>query len=85
MTEDPIRAALFRAIRQVAPGAEPEGLPGTADLRDELDLDSMDFLNVMLTLHRDLKVDIAERDYPSFFTLDGAVAHLGKLVTERGQ
>lgn len=83
MTEDAIRAALFRAIHKVAPGTDPEHVAGNADLRDELDIDSMDFLNVMLALHEELRVDIPERDYPHLVTLDGAVAHLTKLCAAR--
>jgi len=49
---------------------------GRLVLREELDLDSMDFLNFIAALHRQTKRDIPEVDYPKLFTLDGAMAYL---------
>ncbi|MCC6535059.1 MAG: acyl carrier protein [Burkholderiales bacterium] len=52
---------------------------GTAQspLRDQLDLDSMDWLDVLVGLHERLKVDIPESDYARLVTLDDLVAYLG--------
>ncbi len=47
-----------------------------ADLREALDIDSMDFLNFMIAVHHRLGVEIPELDYPKLITLDGAVAYL---------
>jgi acyl carrier protein len=45
----------------------------------------MDFLNFVLALHQRLGVEIPETDYPQLYTLDGAVAYLGKTASERSQ
>ena len=58
-------------------------LPGKAKLRDELDLASMDFLNVGAALHERTKIDIHEADCRTLFTLDGAVAYLHRWLDER--
>jgi acyl carrier protein len=50
------------------------------DLREALDIDSMDFLNVVVALHQAPKVDIAERDCPNLYTQRGAIQHLSSLV-----
>ena len=53
---------------------------GAADLRDALDLDSMDFLNFVIALHGSLGVDVPEGDYVKLATLNGAVDYLaGRL------
>jgi acyl carrier protein len=60
----------------IAPEADFSVLPGKAQLRDELDLDSMDFLNFVAALHERTRIDIPEADYPKLSTLDGAVSYL---------
>jgi acyl carrier protein len=80
MTRDELQRALFAAITNVAPEAKPETLPATADIREELDIDSMDFLNVVQTLHRSLGVDIPERDYAKLFTVSSALDYLSSAV-----
>ena len=56
----------------IAPEANLAAVPGNAELRDELDLDSMDFLNFVAALHERTRIDIPEADYPRLATLDGA-------------
>jgi acyl carrier protein len=56
-------------------------LDPSADLREALDIDSMDFLNFVIAVHRRLGVDIPELDYPKLATLDGAVTYLKAKVT----
>jgi len=75
---DAEREALVRdVLAAIAPEAADVPLAPDADLRAALDLDSMDYLNVIIALHERTGVDIPERDYPALFTLEGAVAYLG--------
>jgi acyl carrier protein len=69
-------AVLRDVIAGVAPEADLGALDPKADLREALDIDSMDFLNVMIALHKRLGVEIPEADYPKLFTFDGAIAYL---------
>ena len=64
MTQDEIRAAVLRALCDVAPEADPATLAPDVSLRDQLDIDSMDFLNFLIGIHEELNVDIPEADYP---------------------
>ena len=75
-TEQDLRQTIFTALRGIAPEADPSTVPPDADLREELDLDSMDYLNFVIALHERLGVDIPEADYPKLTTVDGAVAYL---------
>lgn len=80
MNPDQIRQAILDELGNIAPEADFAALAGSADVRETLDIDSMDFLNFIAALHKRLGIDIPERDYESLFTVDGAVAYLqGKL------
>ncbi len=77
MTPDALRAAVLESIYAIAPDAEDEELPPDVSFRRELDLDSMDFLNVVTELHTRLGVAIPEADYPQVQTVDALVQYLG--------
>ena len=76
MTRDEIRTAVVQALTSVAPEIDPQMLQADMVLRQELDLDSMDLLNVMIALHESLGVDVPEQDYGKLSTLNGAVDYL---------
>lgn len=76
MNRDEIRAAVLRALSDVAPESDPAALRAGIPLRDQLDIDSMDFLNFVIAIHHSLGVDVPEADYPRFSTLDGGVDYL---------
>lgn len=76
MTVDEIKAAIFRVLGEIAPEADFAALEPQADLRDALDLDSMDFLNFAIGLHEALGLDIPEADYPKLATLERAIAYV---------
>jgi acyl carrier protein len=80
MNEVEIRAIVQEALGNIAPEMDLQKLDPSADLREALDIDSMDFLNFVVALHRRLGVAIPERDYTRLLTLDGAVNYLkGKI------
>ena len=76
MTPAALQAAVLECIYVVAPDAEDVELPPDASIRKELDLDSMDFLDLVTLLHGRLGVEIPEADYPRLRTLDAAVGYL---------
>ena len=76
MNQAEAKNLIVDVLAGIAPEADLATLPGKVELRDELDLDSMDFLNFVAALHERAKVDIPEADYPKLFTLDGAVTYL---------
>lgn len=80
MNESDIRAVLEEELGNVAPEVDLRNLDSSADLREALDIDSMDFLNVIIAVHRRLRVDIPEIDYAKLNTLDGAVKYLAAKV-----
>jgi acyl carrier protein len=76
MTAEDIRNVVVAALRRIAPEVDAATIDGSANMREELDLDSMDFLNLVLAVHDRLGVEIPETDYPRLYTLDGAVSYL---------
>jgi acyl carrier protein len=76
MTNDEIRAAVFSALRHVAPEIDPARLRTDAPIREQADLDSMDFLNFLMALHVALGVDVPESAYRDVATLDGCISYL---------
>ena len=67
-----VLATLCRIAPEVAPGELKPGVP----LRDQVDLDSMDWLNFLVGLHGRLGVDIPEADYGKLVTLEDLLAYL---------
>jgi acyl carrier protein len=78
MTPDELRRALLDSLAAVAPEARGRELAGGADLREELDLDSMDFLRVLVGIKERTGIDVPEADAPKLFTLEGALEYLSR-------
>jgi len=66
----------LKTLGEVAPEVDPATVDAGLDLREEVDLDSMDFLNFVTALSEATGVEIRERDYPELATLDGCAAYL---------
>jgi acyl carrier protein len=81
VTTDELRAIVLDALTTIAPEADPATLDPGEDLREELDLDSMDELNLITALCERLGIDIPEGDYPQLRTLDGAVDYLSRRTS----
>ena len=81
MTHDEIRAGVMATLLTIAPELAGEPLASDRSLREQVDLDSMDWLNVIVGLHQRFGVDIPEADYARLTTLDAIVAYLaGRLA-----
>ena len=80
MTNDALRALVLDVLGGIAPEADPNTLRGNVALRDQLDLDSMDFLNFLVAVHQRTGVEIPEADYGKLATLDQLVAYLARKL-----
>lgn len=80
MTNDEIRATLLACLSDVAPETSDEEVEDDMDLRDELDLDSMDILRWVQGIHRALNVEIPEEDYGKIATLRDAIGYVASRV-----
>ena len=80
MNATEVRAVVLSILGGIAPEVDPTQVKPGADLREELDIDSMDFLRFVVGVAERLGVEVPESDYPLIRTVDGCVAYL----TQRG-
>lgn len=73
---DTLQRAIVDALTAVAPDIDPADVRPGIDLRQELDIDSMDYLGFIIRLHERFAVDIPEADYSRLATLEGCVDYL---------
>ncbi len=76
MTHDQVRKIVLNIISVVAPDANLAGIKGDVRLRDQLEMDSMDFLDSVMELRKRYKVEVPKEDYPELATLDGCADYL---------
>jgi acyl carrier protein len=76
VTDDEIKALFLRELHRIAPEVELSEIDPAVDLREQIDLDSMDILNLAIAIHETTGVDIPEADYPRMTSLNGCVAYL---------
>lgn len=77
MNDQQIRAGVIALFKTIGQKLDDVELDADAALRGQLDLDSMDWLNVVVGLHERFKIDIPESDYGKLATLNAIVAYLG--------
>ena len=76
MTRDEVRQAVVDIINDILPEGDCSGVDAGKKLRDQLDLDSMDFLDIVMELRKAYKVEVPEADYPQLATLNSCVEYL---------
>ncbi|CUH98291.1 acyl carrier protein [Leisingera aquaemixtae] len=76
MTQTDMRAVFLEELTRVAPDIDPAGVSDGDHLQDDLELDSMDILNLVAALHQRLGIEIPEADYPRIATAGAAAAYL---------
>ncbi|MBV8134957.1 MAG: acyl carrier protein [Deltaproteobacteria bacterium] len=77
MSDDEIRALYLRELHKIAPEVDLNEIDPAIDLREQIDLDSMDILNLAVAIHEATGIDIPEADYPQMTTINGCIAYLG--------
>jgi acyl carrier protein len=78
MTPDEARASVTEVLHRIAPEVELDDVDPAEDLRDEMDLDSLDFLNLVEGIKERTGVDVPESDYPRVRSLGGFVAYVAE-------
>ena len=85
MSEDDIRVRVIKTLSGIVPELEPRNLKPAVSLRDQLDIDSMDFLNFLIALHEEFGVDVPEADAPKLGSIDACVDYLARALRQRIQ
>lgn len=76
MTASNVRQIVIDIISDIAPDEDVTALDDKSSLREQLDLDSMDFLDIVMELRKRHKVEVPQEDYPKLATLESCVAYL---------
>ena len=75
-----LHETVLRILGEVAPEVDLTSVDPTEDLRDQLDLDSMDILNLAIGLFQATGIEVPERDYGRIVTVDGCVGYLTQAM-----
>ena len=82
MSPAEIREAVIDILQDIAPDEDVSQLNDQESFRDQMELDSMDFLDIVLELRRRYTVQIPEEDYPKLASMDSTVEYLTPLLKE---
>lgn len=76
MTPQKVKEIVLNIIAIISPDSELSGVKGDVALRDQLDMDSMDFLDIVMELRKRYKIEVPKEDYTELATLDSCVSYL---------
>lgn len=82
MTKEQIKATILEITAQIIPDEDLSNLKGDIPLREQVELDSMDFLDIIMELRKRYGIEVPEDDYTQLATLDGSVAYLEPRMRE---
>ena len=83
MTQDEVKEAVKDIIATIAPDEELDGLTLEEPLRDQIELDSMDFLDIVMELRKRYGVNVPEEDYKHLASLQGCVDYLSPHMADK--
>lgn len=78
MNNEEIKEKVLKLLGEIAPEADLENIDPEISFREQIDIDSMDYLNFVIALDDEFEVEIPETDYTKFMTLNSCVEQLRK-------
>ena len=82
MTADEVKKIILDIIGEIAPDEDLNDVKPEIRLRDQLDLDSMDFLDIVMELRKQHGIEVPESDYQKLASLDSCAEYLGPKFKE---
>ena len=82
MTPAEIREAVLEILEDISPDEDLAGLKDDVSFREQLDMDSMDFLDIVMELRKRYRIQIPEEDYPQLASMDSTIAYLEPLMKD---
>ena len=76
MTASQIKTVILEVMGNILPDEDLSGLKGDVRIRDQVEMDSMDFLDIIMELRKRYGIEVPEEDYAKLATLDSCVAYL---------
>ncbi|MGF1531139.1 MAG: acyl carrier protein [Puniceicoccaceae bacterium] len=84
MTEDQVKQIVLDIIAEIAPDEDLSDVKPEVRLRDQLELDSMDFLDIVMELRKQHGIEVPEEDYPKLASLDSCGEYLTPKFAAKG-
>lgn len=84
MTAGEIREAVLDILSDIAPDEDMTDLKEDVAFREQLELDSMDFLDIVMELRKRYRVQVPEQDYPQLASMKSTVTYLEPLMKDLG-
>jgi acyl carrier protein len=82
MNPEEIRQVLLEILGRIVPDEDLSSLQDDVPFREQIELDSMDFLDIVMELRKQYRIQIPEEDYPNLNTMGGAVNYLTPLMKD---
>jgi len=76
MTEQEIKSVLMEIVAEIIPDEDLTNLRGDVPIREQVELDSMDFLDIIMELRKRYGIEVPEDDYMQLATIDSSVTYL---------
>lgn len=85
MTAEDIKKIVLDIVADIAPDEDLSNVKPAVKLRDQLSLDSMDFLDIVMELRKKYGIEVPEPDYPRLASLDSCAEYLAPLFAAKGK
>lgn len=83
MTKEEVRSAILDILADIAPDEDLGKIDDNKKLRDQFNLDSMDFLDIVMELRKRYNLEVPEKDYEHLVTMSSCVGYLQPLLENR--
>jgi|TARA_B100001167_G_C16651036_1_gene248621 acyl carrier protein len=82
MTREEVRRAVVNILEDIAPDADLSSIKDDVTLREQMDLDSMDFLDIVMELRKRFNIEVPESDYQELVSMDSCIQYLQPLLKD---
>jgi acyl carrier protein len=82
MTREEIREEVVNILQDIAPDEDLGGLDDQSTFRDQLEMDSMDFLDIVMELRKRYRIQIPEEDYAALASMESTVNYLEPIMKD---
>ena len=82
MTREEVRQAVVDILEDIAPDEDVSSIKDDVTLREQMDLDSMDFLDIVMELRKRFNIEVPESDYQELVSMDSCIQYLQPLLKD---
>jgi len=82
MTREDVRRAVVSILEDIAPDEDLSSIKDDVTLREQMDLDSMDFLDIVMELRKRFNIEVPESDYQELVSMDSCIQYLQPLLKD---